>query len=153
MKRIAYIITILLIAAGCTEKPADTPVKGKTLTERIAGEWHCTISELDTDLYLEILSDSSFGLYQKIGDGSYRLYKGKWSLDEESETLSGKYNDGTSWGSIYKVKMSEDNNLMTLIPEASKDEEHLYNKTEIPSNVKEGCIVEVKSGPGGVPVL
>lgn len=165
MKKIAYIMAaLMLFAAGCTEKPGpdtpdvndkpvDPPVEEETLAEKMIGEWHCIISDIEADIYIS-LSENSFYLYQKIGDGAHRLYKGTWSIDEESRILTGKYNDGQSWGSAYEVTVSDDKNSMTLVPkESSVKEEHIYRREEIPSDIKENCVVEVKSEEEGKPVL
>ncbi|MBQ2113134.1 MAG: hypothetical protein II194_07945 [Bacteroidales bacterium] len=165
MKKIAYIMAaFMLFAAGCTEKPGpdtpdvndkpvDSPVEEETLAEKMIGEWHCIISDIEADIYIS-LSENSFDLYQKIGDGAHRLYKGTWSIDEESRILTGKYNDGQSWGSAYEVTVSDDKNSMTLVPkESSVKEEHIYRREEIPSDIKENCVVEVKSEEEGKPVL
>lgn len=165
MKKIAHIMAaLMLFTAGCTEKPGpdipdnpekpvDPPAKEETLAEKIIGEWHCIISDIEADIYIS-LSGNSFDLYQQIGDGAHRLYKGTWSIDEESRTITGKYDDGQSWGSAYEVTVSEDRNSMTLVPtEASVKEEHIYRREDIPSDVKENCVVEVKSEEEGKPVL
>ena len=166
MKKIIYIIALLCIAA-CNGTTPDTPTPGpdpgpgpspeppveETLTEKISGEWHCVASDIDADIYLSLLSETNtFELYQKIGEGAYRLYNGTWSLDEEAAMLTGKYNDGTPWGSGYSLVLSEDKNSMTLTP--SEGSEQVYRRESIPANVKDGCVVVVKSGTDdSTPVL
>lgn len=165
MKRLAYIFIALMMAAGCGEKdvpvtpvgpdtPVDPPVKEETLAEKVTGEWHCVISDIDADIYLSLASDSTFELYQKVGEGSHRLYRGTWTIDEANKTLNGKYNDGTSWGSSYEATVSEDKNSMTLAPKnVSQKEEQVYRKEAIPALVKDGCVVIVKSEDYLAPVL
>lgn len=157
MKKIIYIAALLLSVLSCKE-PVDPqpqpgpgpdptpPVVEKTLAEKIAGEWHCVVSDIDADIYLGLVSDNTFELYQKVGEGAYRLYRGTWSLDEKTAVLTGKYNDGESWGSGYGVVLSEDENTMTLAP--SEGEEQVYRKESIPADVKDGCVTVVKSEPG-----
>ena len=169
MKKLLYIAFAILMAAGCGERTVDPepkpdpdpkptpdvpkpPVKEETLAEKIAGEWHCVVSDIDADIYIKIASDSSFELYQKIGDGAHRLYRGTWELDEETAKLSGKYNDGNAWGSSYTVAVSEDKNSMTLVPLDAKDEQ-VYRRENIPADVKDGCVVEVRSAGTASPVL
>lgn len=171
MKKLLYIAFVILMAAGCGERTVDPgpgpnpdpdpkptpvdpkpPVKEETLAEKIAGEWHCVVSDIDADIYIKIASDSSFELYQKVGDGAHRLYRGTWELDEETAKLSGKYNDGNAWGSSYTVAVSEDKNSMTLVPLDAK-EEQVYRRENIPADVKEGCVVEVRSAGTASPVL
>ena len=162
MKKIIYLAIALLVSAACTEKPSqvkpddpDTPaVTEETLAQKIAGEWHCTVSDYDADIYLSLLSDKTFELYQKVGEGSHRLYKGTWAIDETTRVLSGKYNDGASWGSSYETTISEDKNSMTLSPkEAASKEDHVYKRCAIPAEVKKNCVIEVKSDGSAVPVL
>lgn len=154
MKKILYIAALLLSVLSCKE-PVDPqpgpepgpnpPVTEKTLAEKIAGEWHCVVSDMDADIYLSLASDNKFELYQKVGEGAYRLYRGTWSLDEKTAVLTGKYNDGEAWGSGYGVVLSEDENTLTLDPSA-EGEDQTYRKESIPADVKENCVVVVKSG-------
>lgn len=164
IKKIAYIVIGLIMLLGCKEPGPDTPVtppdvpvdppaKEETLAEKIIGEWHCVVSDIDADIYLSLTDDKKFELYQKIGEGSHRLYRGSWAMDTK-EILSGKYNDGTPWGSSYAVVFSEDKNSLTLTPtSAVTQEDHVYRRESIPSAVKDGCIVEVKSENHSEPVL
>ena len=146
MKKILYILMALAVMTGCKEKPTPQPPEPQpeeTLAEKIVGEWHCVVSEIDADIYLELVSTSAFELYQKVGEGSHRLYRGTWSLNEETAKLTGKYNDGASWGSGYTVSISEDLNSMTLTP--SEGSEQVYRRGSIPLEIKTSCVVVVKS--------
>lgn len=167
MKKILYMIMALSLIAGCgpieqpdTPDTPDTPVdpptppvEEKTLSQRIPGEWHCVVSDFDADIYLSIMDNASFELYQKVGEGAYRLYRGTWTLDEATCEFNGKYNDGESWGSAYTLALSDDDQSMTLTPKNSSEEKHSYGRTEIPSEVKDNCVVVVKSENEGAPVL
>ena len=125
----------------------------ETLASKIITEWHCVVSDIDADIYLQFGNFFDFELYQKIGEGAYRLYKGTWELDEDTAMLSGKYNDGAAWGSGYTVSVSEDGNSMTLTP-SEGSEAQVYRKESIPSEVKEKAVVIVRSDAGcEVPVL
>ena len=131
--------------------PVVDPVE--TLASKIAKEWHCVVSDIDADIYLSLGDSYTFELYQKIGEGAHRLYKGTWELDEDTAMLSGKYNDGAVWGSRYTVTLSEDGNSMTLTP-SEGSEAQVYRKESIPSEVKEKAVVIVRSDAGcEVPVL
>lgn len=144
MKKILYILMALAVMTGCKEKPTpQPPVPEETLAEKIVGEWHCTVSDIDADIYLELGTSFTFELYQKVGEGSYRLYRGTWTLDEATAMLTGKYNDSAAWGSGYSVVISEDQNSMTLTP--SKGDGQVYRRGSIPSEVKDNCIAVVKS--------
>ena len=151
MKKILYIL-MALMCISCGEKPTPTPPSPgpdpeppgpgpepvETLASKIITEWHCVVSDIDADIYLQFGNFFDFELYQKIGEGAYRLYKGTWELDEDTAMLTGKYNDGAAWGSGYTVSVSEDGNSMTLTP----------------SEVKEKAVVIVRSDAGcEVPVL
>lgn len=166
MKKILYILMALMCIA-CGEKPAP-PTPGpdpgpgpvppvvdpvETLASKIAKEWHCVVSDIDADIYLSLGDSYTFELYQKIGEGAHRLYKGTWELNEDTAMLSGKYNDGAAWGSGYTVSVSEDGNSMTLTP-SEGSEAQVYRKESIPSEVKEKAVVIVRSDAGcDVPVL
>ena len=101
MKKIIYLAAALLSIIGCKEKDpnnVDTPPTPEdTLAEKIEGQWHCIVSDIDADLWLKISADSSFELNQQIGEGAHRLYRGTWTIDEKQAELNGKYNDGTPW--------------------------------------------------------
>ncbi len=144
MKKILYILMALAVMTGCKEKPTPQPPEPEeTLAEKIVGEWHCVVSDIDADIYLELNAASTFELYQKVGEGSHRLYRGTWTLNEDTATLNGKYNDGAAWGSGYAVAISEDLNSMTLTP--SEGAEQVYRRESIPLEIKTGCAVVVKS--------
>ena len=164
MKRILSLIAAVSLICSCGEKNADPvqPVPDKpdvenpgndkpgpepeeTLASKLVGEWHCASSDIDADIFLAFADDASFKLYQKIGEGAYRLYQGTWSLDEKTSVLTGKYNDGNDWGSSYTIALSEDKNSMTLTP-SEGTEKQSYSREVIPADVKEGCVVVVKSG-------
>lgn len=165
MKKLLYTAIAFLSIMGCkgpnTEGPGPgpeptppAPPVEETLASKITGEWHCTVSDIDADIYLSLSSDSTFELYQKVGEGAHRLYRGTWTLDEDAARLSGKYNDGNAWASSYDVAVSEDKNSMTLTSaDTSTDEEQTYRRESIPSDVKEGCVVEVRSAETVSPVL
>ncbi len=131
----------MAIMAGCNgNKPEETP---KTIEETIAGEWHCSPSNIDAEIYISFTAEGGFELYQQITEGAFRLYRGTWSIDHDTMVISGKYNDGESWGSSYTVTVSEDTNSMTFVDSASI--EYVYSRQEIPAAVKDNCVVEVKS--------
>ncbi len=145
MKKILYILMAIAILAGC-KKPGNEPSgdeTGRTLAEKIEGEWHCSPSNIDADIYVSFTDDGKFELYQQITAGAYRLYRGKWNTDETKSVISGTYNDGEPWGSSYSAVVSEDGNSMTLKDSASN--EYVYSRQEIPASVKDNCVVEVKS--------
>ena len=156
MKKILYIMMAAVMFAACgngnidpdvpptptppEEKPEEKPVE--KLADRIVAEWHSTSIAVNGDIYLSFSNDGKFELYQKIGDGAYRLYRGTWSINESTAVLSGKYNDSEAWASSYKVEFSGSN--MTMTSTDASAEKSTYAKAAIPAEVKENCVVEVK---------
>ena len=157
MKKILYMIIAAFVLAACgngnidpdtppktdppAEKPEDKPAE--KIADKIIGSWHSTSIAIDGDIYLSFTNDGKMELYQKIGDGAYRLYRGTWTIDENNAVLSGKYNDGTDWASSYKIVMNGNN--MTLTSANDAKEESKYAKADIPAEVKESSVVVVKS--------
>ena len=140
MKKFIPLIMALAMFWACGEDKPITPVEPETsLSEQIIGEWHYTSAE--ADIYLGLSSDSSFELYQKIGDGRYRLYRGTWNLEED--ILTGKYNDGEDWAAAYQISIEGETLTMTSKNDAA--EVSVYKKAEIPSTVKETSETIVKS--------
>ena len=136
MKKILFILTTLLLFAGCKkdEKPID-------YRATLSGEWHCTPEGLDVDIYATFNEDGTFDLYQKAGAGRYRHYTGSWTC--EGNTLSGSYSDGNAWGSSYTMNFT-DQDHMTLTALNGSEEVMAYTREPVPSEVKEDCI-EAKS--------
>ena len=118
-----------------------------TLASKITGEWHSTSLPVTGDIYFSRAEDGAFELYQKIGEGSFRLYRGTWKVDEDKAVLSGKYNDGNAWAASYSVSLDKD--VLTLTSENEAKEKSTYKKEAIPAEVKDGCTIVVKSSEGG----
>lgn len=142
MKKILYILTTLLLLTACGEKNSDPVKKEPTFEEKLCVEWHSTALPLqDADVYLKLNIDKTFELYQKIGDGAHRLYRGTWNIEEN--ILTGVYNDGESWSAAYEVTLND--KFMTLTSQNDAAEASIYVKEEIPAEIKETCEVMVKS--------
>lgn len=140
MKRIAYIFAAIMLLASCNGKNPDS---GKlTLEQQLYGEWHSTKLSIAGDIYLDFNEDKTFELYQQIGQGSYRLYRGTWGLQEN--LLTGKYNDGESWATAYEIMVSDKS--LTMVSKNDAAEQSLYSKKDIPADVKDKCVTVVKSG-------
>lgn len=168
MKRTLYILLAAFAIIACGEK-ADPENQGgnnnntensgnqggsetpETLASKIMGDWHSTSLPVTGDIYFSLAEDNVFELYQKIGDGGYRLYRGTWSINEEKALLSGKYNDGSDWAASYSVTLDKD--ILTLTSDNDVKEKSTYKKESIPTEVKEGCVVVVKSEASESPVL
>ena len=131
------IFAAVLLMAGCEKK--ETP---KTAEELICGQWHSTADTEIRDIYSEFTCVGKFVLYQQIGEGAYRLYRGTWSM--EGSVISGMYNDGNPWAASYKVTFS--GKSMTWKSNNEAGEISRYGLVdEIPQEVKENCIVVVKA--------
>lgn len=161
MKRTLYILLTAFAIIACGEK-ADPENQGgnenqggsetpATLASKIIGEWHSTSLPVTGDIYFSLAEDNVFELYQKIGDGGYRLYRGTWSINEEKALLSGKYNDGEAWGASYVVDVN--GTTLTLTSDNDAKEKSTYKKESIPAEVKDGCVVVVKSETVESPVF
>ncbi len=133
IKTLASALAVLLISVSCgkKEKPLD-----------IAGEWNlvaletraASIGDQTVDVYISFVSGGTFEMYQMLGTGRYRKYSGTWTLT--GKTLTGKYSDGTQWGSSYEVEKTED--MMTL--SSASGETGTYKKSSIPDSVRSDAI-------------
>lgn len=147
MKKIIFMICTVLLIAGCGNKEEK-----KNLDELLIGEWHSTslpISDAYTyagEVYIGFNADKTFDLYQKIGEGAFRLYRGSWNID--GDVLAGKYNDGEEWGTRYQISI--DGKTLTMKYSIHDSEvTSVYTSAVIPSEVKIGCEVVVKSEGAG----
>lgn len=133
IKTIASALAVLLISVSCgkKEKPMD-----------ITGEWNlvaletraASIGDQTVDVYISFVSGGGFEMYQMLGTGRYRKYSGTWTLT--GKTLTGKYSDGTQWGSSYEVQKEDD--MMTL--SSASGETGTYKKSSIPASVRSDAI-------------
>lgn len=165
MKRTLYILFAAFAIIACGDKidPENQGNNGGngnqgtteptvTLATKITGEWHSTSLPVAGDVYFSLAEGGAFELYQKIGEGGYRLYRGTWKVDETKAILSGKYNDGNPWAASYSVSIDKD--VITLTSENEAKEKSTYKKENIPAEVKENCVVVVKSaGSVNAPLL
>ena len=140
MKRLIYIFSALVLLASCGKNEEDKKPE-LTLEQQIIGQWHSVSNALEADLYIDFQEGKTFELYQQIGEGAHRLYRGTWNL--EGTLLTGKYNDGEDWAAAYQVEMRETGLVLTSNNDAA--EKSTYEKAEIPAEVKETCEVIVKS--------
>ena len=133
MKKLLYIIATALLMVACgKETPAE---KG------IHGQWKSTSLSAEGEIYLSLTEDNNFELYQQIGEGRHRLYRGVYNF--ENDILSGKYNDGEDWAYSYQVVLADDTMTLTTLDESAQTS--VFQRTTIPTEVQEGSIVVVKS--------
>lgn len=142
MKKILYIIASVLLLASCEEE--------KTMAEKLVGDWHCTSTAIDAEIYATFNAENTFVLYQQIGEGAFRVYNGTYELKAEGSqhTLAGTYNDGTPWGAEYVLNMSGAD-AMTLTA-ADITETYTRVPTGIPAEVTASAVVVVKSADTSV---
>lgn len=150
MKRILYIIIAALAVVSCGSKNKDTGKEELTLEQKLYGEWHSTKLAIDADIYISFMENGRFELYQQIGEGAHRVFRGTWNLEED--LLTGKYNDGEDWAAAYRISI--ENKTLTLTSANDAAEVSRFTQTQIPPEVKEGSFVVVKSEePAERPVL
>ena len=140
MKKILLIFAVLALVASCG-KNEEGKKPEIDLEEQLIGQWHSTSISVEGDIYIEFYQEKSFELYQQIGEGAYRLYRGTWNL--EGDLLTGKYNDGEDWAAAYQVAIEGD--VLTMTSQNDAAETSTYKKSDIPSEVKERCETVVKS--------
>lgn len=136
MKRILLIISAVLILASCGKDG-----KKKTTAEYLYGEWHSTSISVTGDVYISFTDDMKFEMFQKSGEGAYRLYRGSWNVEED--LLTGRYNDGEDWAAAYTVTV--DDRSLTMISTNDAAEKSTYTRTEIPEDVRNSSETVVKS--------
>ena len=140
MKKLLYIFAALMLIASCG-KNEEGKKPEINLEEQIVGQWQSTSISVDGDIYIEFDQAKTFELYQQIGEGAYRLYRGTWNL--EGDLLTGKYNDGEDWAAAYNVAIAD--NVLTMTSTNDAAEVSVYEKSEVPAEVKDNCITVVKS--------
>ena len=140
MKKILFFLSALILMVSCGGDKGGQQTE-LTLEQKLCAEWHSTDLSLDADIYISFADNGTFELYQKIVEGAYRLYRGTWNLEED--ILTGKYNDGEDWAAAYQISI--DGETLTMTSKNDAAEVSVYQKAEIPSNVKDGSETVVKS--------
>lgn len=139
MKRFLYfaaaVFAVLFMASACNEKDE--------VQHRIVGEWKYVDEESGNDLDIRVAFnlDSTFDLYQKIGEGAHRYFTGTYTVDRKHVT--GMYSDGTPWASEYDVAFVNGN--MTMTSTSSEGYTITYIKERIPNEVKNHYVDMTKS--------
>lgn len=122
---------LALVVSACSKEDND-----------ICGEWHLSdISVVtkaqepyDISVYLAFSKTGTFDLYQKLQEGKYVHYTGKWEMADGQ--LYGFYTDGTPWGAgSYGVSLSS--KTLKLTANNGLGEVTTYKREKIPSSVKE----------------
>ena len=122
---------LALVVSACSKEDND-----------VCGEWHLSdISVVtkaqepyDISVYLAFSKTGTFDLYQKLQEGKYVHYTGKWEMADGQ--LYGYYTDGTPWGAgSYGVSLSS--KTLKLTANNGLGEVTTYKREKIPSSVKE----------------
>ncbi len=121
------LLGLVLSSASCDNGLIDpNELRKKT---NLVGNWELIditksvqIGDATIVVYVEFKEDLTFSLSQKIGAGRFVGYAGTYKVEEG--ILSGKYSDGTSFGSTYKVERNE--NILNLTTQNEKPETYVY---------------------------
>ena len=127
------------------DKPIVEQEEEVTFAEKLIGDWHHKSADIDAEIYVTFSTENTFALYQKIGEGSFRLLNGTYEVKTEGDQniVNGKYNDGTPWGSERVADMPSDD---TMTMTAGGVSETYSRLTEgIPEEVKNKAVLVVKS--------
>lgn len=141
MKKIVYIfaaVTALILTASCQKEAGR-------LMDDIVGDWHYSAEEsgVKEDIWISFAADGTFGMYQKIGEGPYWFSTGEYTLDAESDILSGVYSDRYPWKYSYKVKAGSGSLVMTAVEEESYSV--TYTREAVPAEVVAKALPLTKS--------
>lgn len=146
MKKILYILTAAVLMLTSCEKEVTFP-------EKLYGDWHCstTLSNdattgepVKVDIYVNFTAEGYFSLYQKIGQGGYKIFSGRYSLSaaEGGYILSGEYSDGTMWGATYTVTSTD---MDTIMLTTGENTETYTRVTGVPDEVLASASPATKS--------
>ena len=135
MKKILFALASLALLAGChRDNPED-----QTPAVDVTGSWElssvstkASVGGEQVSVYLTFDASGSFVLYQKIGAGRYTRFAGSYKLNKEEKTLSGTYEDGTTWGP-YDVNVQ--GTTMTLSTSGGKETDSYKKIDAIPDTV------------------
>ena len=138
MKKFWFLAVALLLVSACGGKDnPDTPTPVTPAAGDITGIWElssvttkATVGSVNVSVYVEFISGGTFTLYQKIGEGRYTKFNGKFSFQDGS--LSGSYSDGTKWGP-YTASLSGE--TLTLTSAGGKETDTYKKVSAIPESV------------------
>lgn len=88
---------------------------------------------------MELLSNGSFNIYQKVETSLYVHYTGSFSASDNQ--LTGRYSDGVAWSSSYTYEISGE--TMTLTSTTS--EVSVYKRSTVPDEVRAAASAQPSS--------
>lgn len=116
--------------------PGAPDPEEKVMLSDIEGQWHLTQWSVDSefagDVYLEIKSDRTFSLYQNLVSHGYEKLTGTFTLGG-SGTISGKYDDGKDWGTIYRISDFSASSMTWV--SASGNDTSVFTREAIPGDI------------------
>lgn len=126
-------LAVFFLLSGCSKQ-------GPVLIAAESGEWHLVkwngTAPESFDVYLELLPGGVFNLYQKVSSSAYEHLGGDYILS--GGILNGTYEDGTAWACSYTCSLGDSDNRLTLISRDEQQVESVYERTEIPEEVRRG---------------
>lgn len=126
-----------LLFAGCGSSGETTPSNVE-----FTGEWHlvqwCGAAPTEFDAYVVFNEDRTFVIYQQIEQIDYQTFKGQWAYD--GVLLSGRYDDGTLWGSDYEAALDEAGDTLTLTSRTSVPEVGVYRRASVPDEIRKSAV-------------
>ena len=66
MKKILYILSAAICLLTSCEKE-------KSLADKLVGDWHCSATSTDAEIYATFTAEKTFVLYQQVGEGAFRV--------------------------------------------------------------------------------
>lgn len=157
MKRFTYILiglaALVATAASCSKEEV-TPQAG--IDSALEGEWELvetkaegTVVAQDMSVYLCILPDGTFELFQKSPDQTVRYDKFTGKCTSKDGILTGVYSDGTPMNKWLYTSTGENLTLQSYnLLEVQK-----YRKAIIPADVKENANLTKSDATDGCPIL
>lgn len=136
MKKLFAMATVLLALVACSGKK-NNPDDPKPAKVDITGVWElttvttkATVGSVNVSVYIDFVSGGTFNLYQKIGDGRYTQFTGKYTFADGK--LSGSYDGGATWGP-YTAEVN--GSTLTLTTAGGKEVDTYKKISSIPTSV------------------
>lgn len=150
MKKIFKLLLCLSIISAAVSCGNES---GPDVSSQITGEWHLVqmtgvSASAMPQVYIDFRSDSSFELYQKVGDVMrYRKYTGTYTVS--GTTVSGVYSDGIKWGGDKKTgvdyTVSFEGDRMSMTAQNESKEVCTYEKKALSESDKADAELVTKS--------